>query len=242
MKKHRIRNVYSREWEHMNRKAKHFLIVLILSILLFLALVLTISCGDKIVLKHEAKHIESEINQTICIEKERIRCTHLSYHEESSEVKMYFEIYDETLDQEKEGELERMCEIANCVSQYIKNNPRSFLTGKKITLGSESCDRLGDIIICNFDPETNEAFSSAEQFHYGYFDGSFYPKADFALSKLERFDWFEILAFADMTNDNASVLLDFPQLQEIRCKSNFFTKAEQSLLRSEEISLAFDKI
>ena len=52
----------------MNRKTKHFLIVLILSILLFLALVLTISCGDKIVLKHEAKHIESEINQTICIE------------------------------------------------------------------------------------------------------------------------------------------------------------------------------
>lgn len=226
----------------MNRKTKCFLIVLLLSILLFLTLGITISCGDKIVLKHEAKHIESEINQTICIEKERIKCTYLSYHEESSEIKMYFEIYDETHDQEKEGELERMCEIADCVSQYIKNNPRSFFCGKKITLGSESCDRLGDIIICNFDPETNEPFSSAEQFHYGYFDGYFYPKEDFSLSKLEKFDWFEILAFADMTNNDASVLLDFPQLQEIRCKSNFFTKAEQSQLRSEGVFLAFDEI
>ena len=103
MKKHRIRNVYAREWEHMNRKTKHFPIVLILSILLFLALVLTISCGDKIVLKHEAKHIESEINQTICIEKERIKCTHLSYHEESSEVKMYFDTYHDSLYQAKYG-------------------------------------------------------------------------------------------------------------------------------------------
>lgn len=226
----------------MNQKTKHFLIVLALSVCLFLTLVLVVSCYDNVAFKYETKYIESEINRTICVENERIRCTYPSYHKGSNKIEMYFEIHDETHGQEKEGELERMCEIANCVSQYIKNNPRSFLTGKKIALSSESCDRLGDIIICNFDPETNEPFSSSEQFHYGYFDGCFYPKADFALSKLERFDWFEILEFADMTNDNASVLLHFPQLQEIRCKSNFFTKAEQSQLRSKEISLAFDEI
>ena len=94
-------------------------------------------------------------------------------------VNQYFEIHDETHGQEKEGELERMCEIADYISRYIKNNPESFLYGKKITLSSESCDRLGDVKICNFDPETDETFSSSEQFHYGYFDGYFYPKEDF---------------------------------------------------------------
>lgn len=99
---------------------------------------------------------------------------------------------------------------------------------EKITLGSESCDRLGDIIICNFDPATNERFSSSEQFHYGYFNGEFYRKEDFSLSKLEKFDWFEILEFADMKNDDISILLDFPQLKEVRCKRDFSRKQNRN--------------
>lgn len=223
----------------MHQKTKRLFIVLALSVRLFLTLALVVSCYDKIAFKYEINYIEYEINQTICAENERIKCTYPSYHKERSEIEMYFEIYDETHDQEKEGELERMCEIADDVSRYIKSHPGSFLYGKKITLGSESCDRLGDVKICNFDPATDETFSGSEQFHYGYFDGSFYRKEDFSLSKLERFDWFEILEFADMTNDDASVLLHFPQLKEIRCERDFFTGTEQELLRSREIFLSF---
>ncbi|WP_276690111.1 hypothetical protein [Ruminococcus callidus] len=226
----------------MNQKAKHFLIVLALSVCLFLTLVLVVSCYDNVAFKYETKYIESEINRTICVENERIRCTYPSYHKGSNKIEMYFEIHDETHGQEKEGELERMCEIADYISRYIKNNPESFLCGKKITLSSESCDRLGDVKICNFDPETDETFSSSEQFHYGYFDGYFYPKEDFSLSKLERFDWFEILEFTDMTNDNASSLLHFPQLKEIRCERDFFTTTEQERFRSKDIFLSFIEI
>lgn len=219
----------------MNRKTKHFLIALALAVRLILTSALVVSCYDNVAFRYETKYIEYKINQTICVENERIKCTSLSYHEESNEIKMYFE----NSGQEKESALVRMCEVADYISKYIKNNPRSFLCGKKITLGSESCDRLGDIIICNFGPATNERFSSSEQFHYGYFNGEFYRKEDFSLSKLEKFDWFEILEFADMKNDDISILLDFPQLKEIRCKRDFFTETEQELLRSKDIFLSF---
>lgn len=111
----------------MNQKTKHFLIVLALSVRLFLTLVLVISCYDNVAFKYETKCIESEINRTICVENERIKCTYPSYHKESNEIEMHFEIHDETHGQEKEDELERMCEIADYISRYIKNNPESFL-------------------------------------------------------------------------------------------------------------------
>lgn len=111
----------------MNQKTKHFLIVLALSVCLFLTLVLVVSCYDNVAFKYETKYIESEINRTICVENERIKCTYPSYHKKSNEIEMYFEIHG----QEKEGELERMCEIADYISRYIKNNPESFLCGKK---------------------------------------------------------------------------------------------------------------
>ncbi len=42
-----------------------------------------------------------------------------------------------------------------------------------------------------------------------------------------------------MKNDDISILLDFPQLKEIRCKRDFFTETEQELLRSKNIFLSF---
>ena len=220
----------------MNKRTKQFLIVLALT-LLFLILILVIFFNDKAVLRHEAKNIESEINQTICMDNEYIKCTCMFYYEESEEIKLYFNF--ENYGNAEDSELEGMCRVANYVSKYIKNNPKSFLCGKKVTLGSECCNRLADIKICNFDPATNDSFFSSEQFNYGYFDGYFYNKEDFSLSKLEKFNWFEILEFTDMTNDDYSILLNFSQLKEIRCKSDFFTGAEQDILKSKNVFISF---
>ena len=172
----------------MYKKKKYCLITLLLLILLFTLIILALSF-DKIILKCEVKSIESKINRIISDANEYIECSSMTYYDENKEIRLYFKFEDYN----KDNELEGMCKIADYVSQYIKNNPASFLCGKKITLGSENCDRLGDIKICNFDPATNESFSSSEQFNYGYFDGYFYNKKDFSLSKLESFNWFEIL-------------------------------------------------
>lgn len=216
----------------MNKKSKKFLILLIFFIFLLLALILTIFSYNKIILKCEVKSIESKINRIISDANEYIECSSVTYYDESKEIRLYFKFEDCN----KSSELEGMCKIADYVSQYIKNNPASFLYGKKVTLGSENCDRLGDIKICNFDPATNESFSNSEQFDYGYFDGYFYSKEDFSLSKLKKFNWFEILEFtSDMTNDDYSVLLKFPKLKEIRCNSDFFSRAEMDSLYSHGI-------
>jgi len=45
-----------------------------------------------------------------------------------------------------------------------------------------------------------------------------------------------------MTNDNASSLLHFPQLKEIRCERDFFTTTEQERFRSKDIFLSFIEI
>ena len=110
----------------MNRKTKHFLIALAVRLILTSALV--VSCYDNVAFRYETKYIEYKINQTICVENERIKCTSLSYHEESNEIKMYFE----NSGQEKESALVRMCEVADYISKYIKNN--LFYAGKKSPL------------------------------------------------------------------------------------------------------------
>lgn len=86
-------------------------------------------------LKHEAKIIEYEINQIICNGNEYIECSSIFYYEETEEIKLYFCF-------ENYSELEGMCRVANYVSEYVNNTPNSFLCGKKITFGSECCDRL----------------------------------------------------------------------------------------------------
>ena len=43
-------------------------------------------------------------------------------------------MYFENSGQEKESVLVRMCEVADYISKYIKNNPRSFYAGKKSPL------------------------------------------------------------------------------------------------------------
>lgn len=219
----------------MGKRVKYFLIALVLTILMLL--IIAMFFDNKAILRHEAKNIGSKINQTICIDNEYIECTSTFYYEESEQIKLYFNF--ENYGNAEDSELEGMCRVADYVSEYVKNNPKSILYGEKITLGSECCCRLGDIKICNFDPATNESFSSSEQFNYGYFDGYFYNKEDFSLSKLEQFDWFEILEFSDMTNDDYSILLDFPQLKEIRCESDFFTETEQDILRSKGVFISF---
>ena len=103
----------------MNQKTKHFLIVLALSVCLFLTLVLVVSCYDNVAFKYETKYVESEINRTICVENERIRCTYPSYHKGSNKIEMYFEIHDGTHGQEKEGERSRT--IYPDISKTIPN-------------------------------------------------------------------------------------------------------------------------
>lgn len=220
----------------MYKNKKYCLITLLLLTILFTLITFTLSF-DKIILRCEVKRIESKINQIISYANEYIECSSMTYYDESKEIRLYFKFEDYN----KDNELEGMCKIADYVSQYIKNNPDSFLCWKKITLGSGNCDRLGDIKICNFDPATNESFSSSEQFDYGYFDGYFYNKEDFLLSKLENFNWFEILEFtSDTANDDYSILLEFQKLKEIRCNSNFFTKTEMESLRSHGIFIFFE--
>ena len=76
----------------MNRKTKHFLIALALAVRMILTSALVVSCYDNVAFRYETKYIEYKINQTICVENERIKCTSLSYHEESNEIKMYLKI------------------------------------------------------------------------------------------------------------------------------------------------------
>ena len=86
----------------MNRKTKHFLIALALAVRLILTSALVVSCYDNVAFRYETKYIEYKINQTICVENERIRCTYPSYHKGSNKIEMYFEIHDETHGQEKD--------------------------------------------------------------------------------------------------------------------------------------------
>lgn len=223
----------------MSKRKKRHLTIAILIVLLFLISTIFLYDKDKATLKREAKNIESEINQIVCDANEYIECASMFYYDETEEIKLYFSF--ENYGQAEDSELEGMCRVADYVSKYIKNNPKSFLCGKKVTLGSECCDRLADIKICNFDPATNESFFSSEQFNYGYFDGYFYNKEDFSLSKLEKFNWFEILEFTDMKNDDYSILLNFSQLKEIRCNSDFFTENEQDILQSKGAFISFNE-
>ena len=110
------------------------LIISALIALSFLTLIIFLYDKDKAALKHEVKNIEFEINQIICNTNEYISCSSMFYYEETEEIELYFCF--ENYGQVEDSELEEMCRVAECVSEYV-NNTSIFLCGKKIILGSE---------------------------------------------------------------------------------------------------------